>query len=321
MERERKNDDARRVRRGRGDDKRAARARRAQDHTEEMGARYAKEIEASVQGVRRIEGAASACSENPEHAGEGRPVCTVNVIDADAVSAVLAHGRGRAQFCDMSVLDCASFTHPGGGFDRGAWGQEETLCADSFLFNVLASQADWYAENRRRNINCNLFRNRALMVPRVRFSREKVHAYADVIVAAAPQAERAISEYGVGRDVLERAMRDRIRFILGIADELGHEKLVLSAFGCGVPGWQASDVAEMMREELALAPHAAREVYLAVPHTRFNDDHERFLHAFAAFPERNDESYEQVKAARAAAAQAAAESEEDEVEDDWRKYL
>ncbi|MFR3451345.1 MAG: TIGR02452 family protein [Collinsella sp.] len=89
---------------------------------------------------------------------------------ADAVAAILENGRGRAEFCDLAVLDFASFTNPGGGYTRGSWAQEEALCAESFLYNVLEKQGDWYGENRRRNINCDLYRNRALVVPKVRFS-------------------------------------------------------------------------------------------------------------------------------------------------------
>lgn len=115
----------------------------------------------------------------------------VTVLDASATQAILDNGRGYAQFCDMAVLAFASFTNPGGGYIQGYLGQEATLCADSYLYNVLDKQRKWYGENRRRNINCELYRNRALVVPAVRFDRNHVHAYADVIVAAAPNVKRA----------------------------------------------------------------------------------------------------------------------------------
>ncbi len=247
------------------------------------------------------------------------PVPTVRVVDQNSVSAILEMGRGRAQFCDLAVLDCASFTRPGGGYEAGYMGQESELCDESYLYSVLAARRDWYAENRRRNINCELYRNRALVVPAVRFSRGKVHAYADVIVAAAPNAKRARSEYNVKDKALTDTMRDRIRFVLAVADTLGHEKLILSAFGVGQFGWGAEQVAEMMREELATGAHVAKDVVIAVRRDRFTEDFERFEHAFANFPAKNEEPYEDVRARRAAAA-AAAEPEDDE-DDDWRKYL
>ena len=248
----------------------------------------------------------------------------VTVLDASATQAILDNGRGYAQFCDMAVLAFASFTNPGGGYIQGYLGQEATLCADSYLYNVLDKQRKWYGENRRRNINCELYRNRALVVPAVRFDRSHVHAYADVIVAAAPNAKRARQEYRVGDDALLDALRDRIRFVLAICDELGREKLVLGAWGCENNGFDAEAVAELFRKELASGDFKVKQVFFAVPSTRWDQDFAKFEHVLANFPERNEESYAQV-AARAAAARAAEQAqtaaEDDEDEDDWRKYL
>ena len=339
-----------RARGGRQDGRREERARRREAMCAQVEERFAAEIERSLAGVQVIDGmpAASAVVAAPAPASvavesaeaevlEGEveaveaeaepepapapevPVPNVRVVDQNAVSAILETGRGRAQFCDLAVLDCASFTKPAGGFDAGYMGQEAELCDESYLYSVLKQKRDWYGENRRRNINCELYRNRALVVPAVRFSRGKVHAYADVIVAAAPNAKRARSEYNVKDETLADAMRDRIRFVLAVADSLGHEKLILGAFGVGQFGWKADEVAELMREELASGAHVATDVIIAVRHDRFNEDLERFEHAFAAFPAKNEEPYEDVRARRAAA-QAAAEPEDDE-DDDWRKYL
>lgn len=248
----------------------------------------------------------------------------VTVLDASATQAILDNGRGYAQFCDMAVLAFASFTNPGGGYIQGYLGQEATLCADSYLYNVLDKQRKWYGENRRRNINCELYRNRALVVPAVRFDRNHVHAYADVIVAAAPNAKRARQEYRVGDDALLDALRDRIRFVLAICDELGREKLVLGAWGCDNNGFDAVAVAELFRKELASGDFKVKQVFFAVPSTRWDEDFAKFEHVLASFPECNEESYAQV-AARAAAARAAeqaqAAAEDDEDDDDWRKYL
>ncbi|MED9980081.1 MAG: TIGR02452 family protein [Collinsella sp.] len=248
----------------------------------------------------------------------------VTVLDASATQAILDNGRGYAQFCDMAVLAFASFTNPGGGYIQGYLGQEATLCADSYLYNVLDKQRKWYGENRRRNINCELYRNRALVVPAVRFDHNHVHAYADVIVAAAPNVKRARQEYRVSDDALLDALRDRIRFVLAICDELGREKLVLGAWGCDNNGFDAEAVAELFRKELASGDFKVKQVFFAVPSTRWDEDFAKFEHVLANFPERNEESYAQV-AARAAAARAAeqaqAATEDDEDEDDWRKYL
>ena len=285
----------------------------------------AAEVEAAVDtevAPEPVEEAAEAESEPAEEPAASLP--EVTVLDASATQAILDNGRGYAQFCDMAVLAFASFTNPGGGYIQGYLGQEATLCADSYLYNVLDKQRKWYGENRRRNINCELYRNRALVVPAVRFDRNHVHAYADVIVAAAPNVKRARQEYRVSDDALLDALRDRIRFVLAICDELGREKLVLGAWGCDNNGFDAEAVAELFRKELASGDFKVKQVFFAVPSTRWDEDFAKFEHVLANFPECNEESYAQV-AARAAAARAAeqvqAAAEDDEDEDDWRKYL
>lgn len=292
----------------------------------EVEATEAAEVEAAVDAEVAPEPVEEATEAEPAPAAEEpAPVLPeVTVLDASATQAILDNGRGYAQFCDMAVLAFASFTNPGGGYIQGYLGQEATLCADSYLYNVLDKQRKWYGENRRRNINCELYRNRALVVPAVRFDRKHVHAYADIIVAAAPNAKRARQEYRVSDDALLDALRDRIRFVLAICDELGREKLVLGAWGCENNGFDAEAVAELFRKELASGDFKVKQVFFAVPSTRWDEDFAKFEHVLANFPERNEESYAQV-AARAAAARAAeqaqAAAEDDEDEDDWRKYL
>lgn len=341
---------------GQSNPKREARAKAAERHVTAVSEACAKDIERSLAGVREFDGmpagfvaamrakvqkavaaeeqvaeeseaaeTEAAETEPAPAAEEPAPVLPeVTVLDASATQAILDNGRGYAQFCDMAVLAFASFTNPGGGYIQGYLGQEATLCADSYLYNVLDKQRKWYGENRRRNINCELYRNRALAVPAVRFERKHVHAYADVIVAAAPNAKRARQEYRVSDDALLDALRDRIRFVLAICDELGREKLVLGAWGCENNGFDAEAVAELFRKELASGDFKVKQVFFAVPSTRWDQDFAKFEHVLANFPERNEESYAQV-AARAAAARAAEQAqtaaEDDEDEDDWRKYL
>lgn len=284
----------------------------------------AAEVETAVEPEVALESTESADEAESAPAEEAAPVLPeVTVLDASTTQAILDNGRGYAQFCDMAVLAFASFTNPGGGYIQGYLGQEATLCADSYLYNVLDKQRKWYGENRRRNINCELYRNRALVVPAVRFDRNHVHAYADVIVAAAPNAKRARQEYRVGDDALLDALRDRIRFVLAVCDELGREKLVLGAWGCDNNGFDAEAVAELFRKELASGDFKVKQVFFAVPSTRWDEDFAKFEHVLASFPERNEESYAQV-AARAAAARAAEQAQaaaEDDEDDDWRKYL
>lgn len=305
---------------------REERAATARKHTSEMAAQFDKEIARTLAELRQYDGVPDNM---PTHEASQAPAAIpqITIVDQDSVTAVLEHGRGRADMCDLAVLDFASFTHPGGGYDRGTMAQEESLCAESFLYNCLTACKDWYAENRRHNINCELYRERALVLPKVRFERERYHSYADVIVAAAPNARRARADYKVADKDLNAAMRRRIHLVLNIADELGHNKLILGAFGCGVFGWNATTVARMFVEELATGAHVAQEIIFAIPQGRYDDNLARFQHAFAKFPEVNDEAYtpapSRAKADRVQqnAAEKNDTDSQDESEEDWRKYL
>ena len=293
-----------------GSDRRNGRAEAARAHIAEMDARFSADIKRSLAELKVYDGV-------PETNVEGR-MPTVTVVDQDSATAVLELGRGLASACDLALLDFASFVNPGGGYERGAWAQEEAICSESTLFNVLREQKAWYAANRSRNINCELYRNRGLVVPKVRFERDGYHSYADVIVVAAPFATRARETYKVKDAALIAAMRERIRFVMAIADDLGHKKLVLGAFGCGAFGWDASVVAPLFLEELATGAHVAEQIVFAIPKGRFDDNRAKFAHALAKFPEANDEPF--VKQVEKVRIRVEEETEEEE-EDDWRKYL
>ena len=295
----------------RNSDRRNGRAEAARKHIAEVESRFAKDVARSLEELKVYDG-------KPQVTAEGC-VPTVEVVDQDSAAAVLERGRGLSSACDLALLDFASFTNPGGGYDRGAWAQEEALCSESTLFNVLREQKSWYAQNRSRNINCELYRNRGLAVPKVRFEREGYHSYADVIVVAAPNARRARENYKIDDKTLVASMRDRIRFCLAIADDLGHEKLVLGAFGCGAFGWDASVVAPLFLEELASGTHVAKQVVFAIPRSRFDENLPKFAHAFANFPEANDAPY--VKPQAEPKPQVKRVEEDEDEEEDWRKYL
>ena len=295
---------------GRNNDRRMERAAAAVKHIAEMDAKYGKDIERSVAELKVYDGM-------PKPQVEGA-LPTIAIVDQDSAAAVLERGRGLASACDLALLDFASFVNPGGGYERGAWAQEEAICSESTLYNVLRTQKSWYGQNRSRNINCELYRNRGLVAPKIRFERDGYHSYADVIVVAAPFAKRAKDTYNVKDGALRAAMRERIRFVLAIADDLGHKKLVLGAFGCGVFGWDAGVVARMFLEELATGTHVAEQVVFAIPHARFDENLAKFQHAFAKFPEANDAPYAKHVEKPV---ETKADEDDDEDEDDWRKYL
>ena len=49
----------------------------------------------------------------------------------------------------LAVLNFSSFKNPGGMFEQGSNAQEECLCHESFLYNVLKEKMDFYEKNRK----------------------------------------------------------------------------------------------------------------------------------------------------------------------------
>ncbi|QWT17228.1 TIGR02452 family protein [Collinsella sp. zg1085] len=315
---------------GRSSGRREHRMREATKHIAAVQERFASEITSSIADTKFFDGMPvlavkqaepSEDSVTCEAAKDQRPLPHVSVLDMDAHSVIVEHGRGRALYCDMTVLDCASFMYPGGGYERGNWGQEQQLCASSYLFQVLQTQKAWYQENRRHNVNCELYRNRALLTPHIRFTEGNMHAYADVLVVAAPHARRAREDYHVDDETLNKTLRSRIRFLLHIAEQQGNDKLVLSAFGCDEAGWDAECVAELFHEELASGLYSFTEVYFAVPRRAYHQHHEAFSHVFSAFPERASQSFAEYCLERERMVSQEQEQQDMQDEDDWRKYL
>lgn len=68
----------------------------------------------------------------------------------------------------LCVLNFASFTNPGGGFIDGAMAQEEAICHNSTLYNILVEKMEFYNENRL-NENHGLYTDRAIYSPSVLF--------------------------------------------------------------------------------------------------------------------------------------------------------
>ena len=82
----------------------------------------------------------------------------------NSVEAIFNHAAGRT-----AVLNFASYKEPGGKFIDGSRAQEECLCAESYLYNVLKRFQHYYDWNKHRHLDLAMYRNRALYTPNVVF--------------------------------------------------------------------------------------------------------------------------------------------------------
>ena len=180
------------------------------------------------------------------------------LVDTDSVSAlfsmdrILQYGEPRRS---PLILNFASYKNPGGKFLDGSSAQEESLCHESTLYNVLSSppiMEDYYEQNRK-NTNDHLYRSNAVITPQIMFMREiegKTHVeYADVLTCAAPNAYAA-SRAGVTDKKIKETLRNRIFNVLHDAFLQYSDVLILGAYGCGVFGNNPYDVATFFKEFL-----------------------------------------------------------------------
>ena len=187
------------------------RKEKAINHIEEMNKEFPAMINASI---------TNSVIYTDENIYNNINVVVENMTTTDAVSKY----KHDEKLC---VLNFASYKKPGGGFINGAIAKEESICHDSTLFNVISStKFESYYEDNKNNTNGGLYRNAAIYSPGIVFSNTIVN----VITCAAPN----LSIFKGPKYKAYDAIRNRIKFILDIAEKNNEAELILGAFGCGV---------------------------------------------------------------------------------------
>jgi len=231
------------------------RAKQAVKHTQEMQERYPEKIAQAIAQTKiydvtfQPEAAAASC--NVE--------CVVEAMDT-VYACKTYYGNGK-----MALLNFASYKNPGGGFIGGSKAQEECLCHASFLYNVLSQFTDKYYDWNQQHKNKALYQNRGLYSPDIIFQYEDVSFPCDVITCAAPNRSAAMRYRMVSEQENTEALKARIKFVLDIAQDNKVDTLVLGAFGCGVFGQDAVEVAGIFRDYLETAYQCFKKVVFAIP--------------------------------------------------------
>lgn len=242
-----------------GKEKRAEQARK---HTEQMEKKYRKEIQESVRDTIYY---------LPEYE------CTKTIIkgnasriiveDIDSVSAILQYKKQNPNG-KLTVLNFSSYKNPGGMFLNGSKAQEECLCHESFLYNVLSQKQDFYEWNNRHK-NKALYLDRGLYSPNVRFERDNLFScLCDVITCAAPNKSAAQKYQNASDEENTKVLRSRIKFVFDIAKDNSVDTLILGAYGCGVFGQNAKEVASIFKEYLGTMHMCFDKVVFAIPKGR-----------------------------------------------------
>lgn len=240
------------------------RAEIAQKHTEVMQEHFNMGIQASVTETK-IYGNDSFVDKDME----------IIIEDIDSVGAIIKY-----ESKNMAVLNFASYKNPGGMFLNGSKAQEKCLCHSSFLYNVLKEfQLNFYDWNNSHK-NRSLYMNRALYSPSIWFEGENKRIACDVITCAAPNKFAAQKYCGVSDAENYETLESRIKFVLDIAKDNRVSTLILGAFGCGVFGQDATEVAGIFKKLLESTHKCFDRVVFAIPDNKGNSNYEKFMTVF-----------------------------------------
>lgn len=241
------------------------RAKKALRHTQEMYDKYLKEISYSVAHTIRYDEAFS--KELPLVKTSNNLI--VSIEANDVVSSVFKHSFDYK----TAILNFSSYKNPGGMFLKGSKAQEECICHESFLYNVLKEkQKEFYDENKK-HLNKALYFNRALYSPGIVFERKDKTTKAGVITCAAPNKSAAQNYYSVSDEENLNALKSRIKYIFHIAEDNDIECLILGAYGCGVFGQNPQEVAEIFKETINLykSSRCLKKIIFAIPKGKDNN--------------------------------------------------
>jgi uncharacterized protein (TIGR02452 family) len=165
------------------------------------------------------------------------------------------------------ALNFASYKYPGGGFINGSMAQEESLCHDSTLYNVIS--ADKFAldyDFNRNHLNDGMYSNWSIYSPDIVFERNNRTVKCDVITCPAPNMSKVINSNFVDHDnKYYNILYNRIKFVLDVCNDQGAKVLILGAFGCGVFKNSPSTVGSIFARLLKDDKYNFDKVIFAIP--------------------------------------------------------
>lgn len=206
----------------------------------------------------------------------------ISYTETDTVSAAYFERMEKSNKV-IAVLNFASFKNPGGKFIEGSMAQEECLCHESFLYNVLKRLKSQFYEPNMKRKNRGLYDDNLIYIPEVRFFKENTFVV-DVITCAAPNKRAAQKYQGISDQEVRKAMISRIDHVLAAAFDQNVGTLILGAFGCGVFGNDIVEVSQIFSAFLSTKYYKLFDsVVFPIPdHTTFIRFHSAATHFYRA---------------------------------------
>ena len=237
----------------------------AKNHMIEMSKKYAEQIKYSID-----KSYIQDREYDYSYLGDTKEGSTCKLVNADTVSVLFKAYSKYGTTSKYGVLNFASYKYPGGGFIKGSKAQEECLCHESTLYNVLKEfDSTFYRYNRSRTYY-GLYSNRSIYTPNIIFERDDIPMSANVISIAAPNiAAIKRSNRPVSDKYIKEAIDGRILTIIYLANKFNIETLVLGAFGCGVFNNDPEYIAKSFMKQIKQYSNT-KNIIFAIPYSNHN---------------------------------------------------
>lgn len=252
--------------------KKAEMKKKAFNHYQKMEKECKEDIECSINNTQLYDTNTETllktdrkCYSNP---------CQIHLKDTTSSQAIF-DVRNEDELSRVAVLNFASYKNPGGMFLNGSIAQEEALCHDSTLYNVLKHFDDTYYAWNRKHLNRAMYEHRALYSEDIVFFKDNKPYLADVLTCAAPNYGTASKYQNVTMEENKKILRERIEFIFQIAVTKGVDILILGAWGAGVFKQDARLVASEFLRAIQKYQYSFTDIIFAVPKSR-NKNYEAF---------------------------------------------
>lgn len=179
------------------------------------------------------------------------------------------------------VMNMASYKHPGGGVINGSMAQEENIFRRTNLYQSLYQYVDYanqYGIEQNPRYKYPLLSYGMIYSPDVTVFRgsERNGYYLlsspyKVSFISLPAMKRPMLTNNRMNDIDLSVTKEKIRRFFGLANEMGHTDMVLSAFGCGSYGNPPEQISQLFKEVIDEYYGYFREITFAI-----FDDHNSY---------------------------------------------
>ena len=204
-------------------------------HNEQMTKFYAQQIQETVDNT-------TIYNDQPTFSVPSSSTYPQLCFTPTDTATAISHSNWQTE--KTAALNFADYLEAGGGYLRGIVAQEEALCLESDLYQCLAPFEQTYYKWNNAHINHSLYENRALYSPNILFAHPKIYAQVDIISCAAPNYTQ-VKLSGISYRNACLTLQNRMTFVKQIAERQHVAHLILGAWGAGVFGFKAKDVAQM----------------------------------------------------------------------------